>query len=122
IVNDFSDKLLPNHAFRQIVATFGNLDLDLFATAINSKCPQYVSFKPEPECLYEDAFSRPLPQHLRIYANPPFILLPLLLAKARREKATIVLVAPVWTSQPWWPMLLELLVKPPPILLPAAQL
>ena len=122
ITNDFSGKSLSNLAFQQIEATFGPLDLDLFATALNTKCPAYVSLKPEPECLYEDAFSRPLPRDLRIYANPPFILLPRLLAKVLREEASIVLVAPVWTSQPWWPMLLQLLADPPPRVLPASHL
>ena len=41
-----------------------------------------------------DAFSRPFPSHHRIFANPPFILIPKLLSKVMREKAQLVLLAP----------------------------
>ena len=32
--------------------------------------------------------------------------------KVMKEPATIVLVAPVWKIQPWWPLLLKMLEKP----------
>ena len=31
------------------------------------------------------------------------------LAKIQRERATVVLVAPIWKTQPWYPLLLQLL-------------
>jgi len=48
-----------------------------------------------------------------LWANPPWILIPRILAKVIREKATITLVAPLWESAPWFPLLLDLLVAPP---------
>ena len=51
--------------------------------------------------------------NLTAYAFPPFSLMPVVLHKAKREQVTLVLVAPLWTTQPWWPLLIELLVDYP---------
>lgn len=44
------------------------------------------------------------------YAFLPFCLIRGCLRKAREGKASLVLVAPVWKSQPWYPALLDLLI------------
>ena len=38
------------------------------------------------------------------------------LAKVRREKAEVILVAPVWKAQPWWPDLEQMRVGQPLVL------
>ena len=48
------------------------------------------------------------------YAFLPFNLIPAVLNKATQDKVDIVLVAPIWPAQPWWPLLLSLLVQTPP--------
>ena len=48
---------------------------------------------------------------------PPFVLLGRCLQKVQQEKATLLLIAPTWCAQPWYPTLLELLVSHP-LLLP----
>ena len=48
---------------------------------------------------------------LKGYAFPPFCLIGRCLVKVRKEGATIVLVAPVWPSQPWYATLLNKLVR-----------
>ena len=45
------------------------------------------------------------------YAFPPFALVGKCLQKVRREKNSLLIVAPVWPSQAWYPLLLEYLVK-----------
>ena len=117
IEGDFSDKSLSNEIFQLIERRFGKMDLDLFATSLNKKTPHFVSLRPEPGALYVDAFSQCIPHNMQVFANPPFILLARLLAKIHREEAELVVLAPVWTSQPWWPLLLELMVEAP-LLLP----
>jgi hypothetical protein len=42
------------------------------------------------------------------YAFPPFCLIPQTLAKIRKEKVEIVLVAPASHTQSYYPMLLEM--------------
>ena len=116
IEGDFSDKSLCRDVFQLIERRFGPMDLDLFATSLNKKARSFVSLRPEPEALYVDAFSREIPSYLRVFANPPFILLPRLLSKIRRERVEVIVVVPVWTSQPWWPLLVEMVVDAPLVL------
>ena len=42
------------------------------------------------------------------YAFPPFNLTPIVLNKVTKDKAAIILIAPLWQAQPWWPLLLSL--------------
>jgi len=48
------------------------------------------------------------------YAFPPFSLIGKCLQKVRQEQSTIVLVAPLWQNQTWYPMLLEWSNEPAP--------
>ena len=113
INEDYSERELSTAAFSLIQQRFGRMDLDLFATATNAKTKDFVSLKADPRATYVDAFSRPLPRGRNVYANPPFIMLAPLLAKVEREKAELVLVAPIWTRQPWWPVLKDMVVGDP---------
>ena len=54
------------------------------------------------------------------YAFPPFALIRRCLQKVREERATLVLVAPMWSVQSWYPALLELLISNP-LLLPKGR-
>jgi hypothetical protein len=35
------------------------------------------------------------------------------LTKIMKEEAELILVAPVWQAQPWWPTIMELALQPP---------
>ncbi|KAJ8046872.1 hypothetical protein HOLleu_05698 [Holothuria leucospilota] len=47
------------------------------------------------------------------YAFPPFAILPRVLQKIRTEQCLIILVAPFWPRQSWFPSILDLLVEKP---------
>jgi hypothetical protein len=64
-----------------------------------------------------DAFLQDLRKE-RAYANPPFNLIAKFLSQLKRQRAMCVLIVPAWPSQPWWPLLGEMLIESP-ILLPA---
>lgn len=49
----------------------------------------------------------------RGYLFPPFNLILRCLAKERRDQANVVIICPVWPSQPWYPILLELSIDVP---------
>ena len=51
------------------------------------------------------------------YTSPPFGLVGKCLQKSHREESMVVLVAPVWETQSWYPYLLQLLIDYP-LLLP----
>ena len=51
-----------------------------------------------------------------LHAFPPFALISKCLEKIRRERANLVLICPVWASQPWFPVALEMLCDVPRLL------
>ena len=44
------------------------------------------------------------------YAFPPFSVIPKVLQKIQVEEATGLLVVPCWPTQPWWLLVMRLLV------------
>ena len=78
-----------------------------------------ASRHPEPGATAVDAFSISW-THLRSYAFPPFSVLPQVLQKICDNKAVVLLIAPVWTTQSWYPLVLQLLIEEP-ILLPKKE-
>lgn len=105
--------------FQQVASRFTPITVDLFATRINAQLPHYVSWQPDPFAMAVDAFHISWAD-LQAYAFPPFCLLGRCLQKIVREQATIVLIAPLWAHQPWYPALLEALVDIP-LLLPLSD-
>ena len=86
--------------------------VDLFATMFNHRFPTYVSPVPDPGAWHVDAFSLPW-SNILTYAFPPWPIIGRVLRKARLERARMVLIAPNWPAQPWYPELLELIHVPP---------
>lgn len=109
--------MLNRRVFRQVEALWGPFDVDLFASRTNSQLPAYFAWKPDPGCLAVDAMIQPWAD-LVAYANPPWPILARVLGKIRQEEATVVLIAPLWASRPWFPTLLSLLADVPRILPP----
>ena len=85
-------------------------EIDLFATRLTNQLKSYVSWRPDPHAVATDAFSIGWNQ-MKGYAFPPFNLIPRTLMKVINDNANIVLVAPVWQTQHWWPLLLQLTVQ-----------
>ena len=55
------------------------------------------------------------------YAFPPFSMISRVLLKIKQECVPLlILIAPVWSTQPWYPELLNLCVREP-VLLPQGQ-
>ena len=102
--------------FNQITNMTYVPDIDLFASRLIAKTDCFVSWHPEPGAMAVDALSISW-ANLKCYAFPPFSLLAQVLAKIRNDKALVLLITPVWTTQTWYPLLLQLAVQQP-ILLP----
>ena len=86
--------------------------VDLFATQFNRRLPLYISPVPDPGAWAVDAMAISW-GNLLGYAFPPLPILGRVIRKAREESATLILVAPNWPSQPWFPDLLQLTHTPP---------
>ena len=86
--------------------------VDLFATKFNRRLPIYISPVPDPQALGQDALSISW-EGMIGYAFPPLCLMNKVIRKARIDQASIILVAPFWPYQPWFPDLLGLTHTPP---------
>ncbi len=104
------DWRLHPESVRMIWNLYGEAEVDLFATSENAHCPSFFSLSHSP--LEGDALTARWPT-ARLYAFPPIKILPLVLCKIREERASVILIAPNWPNQPWFPDLTELLIAPP---------
>ena len=75
---------------------------------LNAKSNCFVSWHPEPGATAVDVFSIYW-ANLKCYPFPPFGLLTQVLAKIRSDKALVLFIASVWTTQNWYGLLLQLL-------------
>ena len=84
--------------------------VDLFASGLTALLPTYASWKLDLGATYTDAMTFDL-SLLKSYAFPPFSLNAPVPKNISQDKGDVVLVASVWQAQPWWPALLNLLIK-----------
>ena len=111
--NVTTEWMLDMDVFQGLTEMFRPLRIDLFAARHNAQLPDFVSWKPDPLAMATDAFSCP---HLweEAYAFPPFNLVGLCLQTISRARVNrLLLVAPVWPHQAWYPVLLSMLVAQP---------
>lgn len=102
--------------FDHINEMWGPFEIDLFASRLNFKILTYVSWKPDPNAKYVNALFMQWKEHY-FYAFPPFSLIATCLQKIEQDQATGVILVPFWQTQPWFTILLHLLIDNP-VLLP----
>ena len=113
---DSSDWHLDSSLFLALMKIRGPCQIDLFANRLNAQLPAFFSWKLDPQGLASDAFQQAWNTG-RNYAFPPFCLIMKTLAKLREEGGNLILITPVWPTQPWYPVLLDMSIAPP-VLLP----
>ena len=89
--------------------------IDLFASNQNAKLPLFCTRTPEPGSIRTDA----LQLHWggwETYAFPPIPLIPKVLTKIRTDRASTILIAPMWPRRLWYPQLLSLSCECPRVL------
>ena len=92
-------------------------DIDLFASHLNNKCEKYCSRMTDPHCLHVDASTLNWSDYCP-YIFSPFRLLHRIRKKIVDDKVErAMVIAPLHTSQSWFPKFLSL-CRSPPILLP----
>ena len=82
----------------------------------NHQLKTYCSWIADPKALRIDAFTFSWDFNL-VYLFPLFPLIHKCLSKIRRDKCRAILIAPVWKSRPWYPIILGMLMHHP-VLLP----
>lgn len=109
-INPDTEWELSDNAFREIKQVFGSPDIDLFASRHNAKCNMYISRNQDPDAVAIDAFTVNW-KAKHFYAFPPFCLILKCLRKIIDDEATGTLVFPYWPSQPWFPLLQNILIS-----------
>ena len=112
--------MLSKPIFQRIVSLFGKPDIDLFASRLNAQVETYVSWRPQPMAKFVDAFSIEWSQFF-FYAFPPFCLISRCVQKIIHDQASGILVIPRWTTQPFFTVVLSLLIDMPRVLKASAQ-
>jgi hypothetical protein len=116
-VRDSAEWKLCPQVFQAICQRLGNPGVDLFASRVSHQVARYFSWKADPGCLAVDAFRQDW-SRLRPYAFPPFCLISRVLGQVERQAVEeMIIVTPLWPSQPWYPILLSMALRPP-LLLP----
>ena len=111
----FSDKhewMLNRNVFTDILTEFPALNMDLFASRLTTQLTQYCSWQPDPGSAFVDAFSIDWSE-FNFYAFPPFNLIPRCLQKIQQDNGKGILIVPVWSTQTWFPLALQLLHSQP---------
>ena len=97
--NESTEWSLDSVVFDSILALWGPFQIDSFASRLNFKVANYVSWKPDPGATFINAFLMNW-QHHYFYAFPPFSLISTCLQKIEQNQASGVLLVPVWKTQP----------------------
>lgn len=106
----FSEWMLGKRYFLRICSMFGQPEMDLFASYNNHQCEKYCSWLPDPNCYKADAFSFSWNEGI-LYAFPPFAMVGKVLQKIRDENATVIVVAPNWSTQAWYPYYIKMAIS-----------
>jgi hypothetical protein len=109
----FKDELewtLSSTLYQHIVLTFGQPDMDLFASHLNCKTKLFCSFQPDPLAHTVDAFNLNWHGFLG-YAFPPFCLLPRIMQKIVQDQALVIVVAPYWPTKSWFTMFRKMITS-----------
>ena len=100
--------MLNQSIFQRINSVMGPLEMDLLASRLTKQLPRFYSWRPDPEAEATDAFMQNWAAY-RGFANPPWCLIHRCLTKLKKQTARMVFITPLWKTQPWCPLLLELL-------------
>ena len=114
-MKDRCDWMLNPVMFNQIQLQMGPLEIDLFASRLTKQPPQFYSWRPDPEAQGTDAFNQDWSK-MRGFANPPWCMIGRCQSQVKRQVARIVMITPLWTSQPWYLSFLGMLEDFPRLL------
>ena len=121
VFSDNHEWMLNKQLFDDILSHHPGLDCDFFASRLNFQISTYCSWRGDPHSAHIDAFTMNWSGY-EFYAFLPFSLLPNCLQKIRQDRAHVILIAHLWPTQPWFPLLLQYLCDQPWILLPRPDL
>jgi hypothetical protein len=111
-------KILPTEwtlnqaVLERVFHKWGTPQIDMFASRFNNRLPFFCTRSQDVRAAMTDASAQSW-KSLFLYAYPPQVLIPQVLLKIKREPCEVILIAPNWPRQPWYPNLVDLLVDEP---------
>lgn len=111
--------MLHREVFSKLNESLGPFQVDLFASRTNTQCARFFAWQPDPDAMGIDALAHIWPD-AKLYAFPPFSILGRVLQQITLQRVEVLLVAPMWTSQPWFGRMLQMCAGPP-LILPKRQ-
>ena len=112
VMKDHFNWMLKPSIFQWVLDRFPYLEIDLFASRLTFQLPSFFSWRTDPLAEVTDAFLQDW-RDMKGYASPPWNLIGRIVAKIEEQEAEVILIAPIWPSQPWYPRLLRLLFSTP---------
>ena len=91
---------------------WGRPHVDMFATRHNHKLPTFVSPVPDPMAYNVNAMNMDW-DNMFVYAYPPTAILSQVLQKIKQHNCKVILIAPFWPKQAWFPHILNNLIDHP---------
>jgi 16S rRNA C967 or C1407 C5-methylase (RsmB/RsmF family) len=108
------ESAIPKKMFCTIQKKWGKLTIDAFAARHNQQLPRYWTLTEDPAAAAVDAF-RETWSEKRMYLYPPWKLIPQVIKMIQKQRLhKVVLETPLWPSQFWYPMILEMRHLQPP--------
>lgn len=101
---------LADWEYQDIISVFGVPQVDLFASRINKKCYNYISWHRDPDAMSIDAFTVSWTDYC-FYAFPPFSIILRTLRKIITDRARGIMIVPLWPTQPWYPLYKSILLS-----------
>ena len=99
VMRDRSDWMLNLLVFQWILRHFPYLEINLFTMQLTHQLPRFYSWRPDRVAEATDAFLQDW-SVVRGFANPPWNLIGRVLTKVEYQGAELILLAPIWPSQP----------------------
>ena len=107
--------MIKPHVFAMLCKVYPKPAMDLFACRLNAQLPKYISWRPDPNACDTDAFTVSWTNGY-LYAFPPFSVIGRTLQKIQQDRASVLLVLPLWPTRAWFPRALQMLMDTPRLL------
>ena len=94
---------------------WGPYTIDAFASQMNCQLPRFWSRYTEDKMAARDALQQSWSGE-NLWINAPYVLIPRILSKIVQFRViSATIIAPLWPSQPWWPVLLGMTTAVQPL-------
>ena len=121
---DYSDSnwMINDKIFESICKKLNYFpNIDCFANRINHKVANYISYRPDPNAKYINAFTVNWSTLKNPYFFPPFSLVGKVLQKLRTDQCQGLIVTPDWPTQTWYTTLTSMRVSETITITPGQQ-